>query len=405
MLWMPVTLRYREESNMARLTPEQGVTYVNNPENIDLKNYYNSPDPEVQATLLKADGTKMTEAEYGVAHWDNFVETDVPGRFQEPRAIEEGGVKANQFNIDRATVEPPPDPPATQASVDALQAALDAKNFSPSYSGGDSYSYTTADPVDYGRIQGFVGTPEVRDEEGNITTEATGIYAQQPNQGLMSGQQDLMTGQQTLGTGQGVLAEGQTTLGEGQTTLAAGQQGIMGGQQVLGEGQQAIGGAIGVASENQPQTLFGGQMALGQGQAGITTGVQGLGRDLTNLTGNLSDFENAQRQYQLTAEGQRAQGREIGMTTRDQLEDQLRTVGAQTNQMAEQQAMARQQGMMARQQAPQVQQANQASQAAQIAGQNLRSFAPQGGGMMGPTGPVAVDPRDQVGFGPTRSPV
>ena len=143
-------------------------------------------------------------------------------------------------------------------------------------------------------------------------------------------------------------------------------------------------------------------MALGQGQAGITSGVQGLGRDLTNLTGNLSDFESAQRQYQLAAEGQRAQGREIGMTTRDQLEDQLRTVGAQTNRMAEQQAQARQQGMMAPQQAPQVQ---QASQAAQIAGQNLRSFAPQGGGMMGPTGPVAVDPRDQVGFGPTRSPV
>ena len=259
---------------------------------------------------------------------------------------------------------------------------------------------TQGPDIDYDRIQGFVGTPEVRDEEGNIVTEATGIYAQ-PG-GLMSGQQDLMTGQQTLGTGQGVLAEGQTTLGEGQTALAAGQQGIMGGQQALGEGQQAIGGAIGVASENQPQTLFGGQMALGQGQAGITSGVRGLGRDLTTLTGDLSDFESAQRQYQLAAEGQRAQGREIGMTTRDQLENQLRTVGAQTNRMAEQQAQMRQQGMMAPQPAPQTQ---QASQAAQIAGQNLRSFAPQGGGMMGPTGPVAVDPRDQVGFGPTRSPV
>jgi len=298
---------------------------------------------------------------------------------------------------------PPSDPLATQASVDSLQQKFD--NFKPVNvtSGGGDYrtmNITQGPDIDYDRIQGFVGTPEVRDEEGNIVTEATGIYAQ-PG-GLMSGQQDLMTGQQTLGTGQGVLAEGQATLGEGQTTLAAGQQGIMGGQQVLGEGQQAIGGAIGVADQNQPQTLFGGQMALGQGQAGITTGVQGLGRDLTNLTGNLSDFESAQRQYQLAAEGQRAQGREIGMTTRDQLEDQLRTVGAQTNRMAEQQAQARQQGMMAPQQAPQTQ---QASQAAQIAGQNLRSFAPQGGGMMGPTGPVAVDPRDQVGFGPTRSPV
>ena len=293
-------------------------------------------------------------------------------------------------------------------TAEQLKQIKDNTPISVSSGGGDyrTMNITQGPDVDYNRIQGFVGTPEVRDAEGNITTEATGIYAQQQMPtGLMSGQQDLMTGQQTLGTGQTLLAEGQTTLGEGQTQLAAGQQGIMGGQQALGEGQQAIGGAIGVADQNQPQTLFGGQMALGQGQAGITTGVQGLGRDLTNLTGNLSDFENAQRQYQLTAEGQRAQGREIGMTTRDQLEDQLRTVGAQTNQMAEQQALARQQGMMARQQAPQAQQVNQASQAAQIAGQNLRSFAPQGGGMMGPTGPVAVDPRDQVGFGPTRSPV
>ena len=317
------------------------------------------------------------------------------------------GRQSEARNFDVTTPVPEAPEYLTKAEFDETYKPIDYSKI-PSGGSGDfrTMNITQGPDIDYGRIQGFVGTPEVRDAEGNITTEATGIYAQQQMPtGLMSGQQDLMTGQQTLGTGQTVLAEGQTTLGEGQTQLAAGQQGIMGGQQVLGEGQQAIGGAIGVADQNQPQTLFGGQMALGQGQAGITTGVQGLGRDLTNLTGNLSDFENAQRQYQLTAEGQRAQGREIGMTTRDQLEDQLRTVGAQTNQMAEQQAMARQQGMMARQQAPQVQQANQASQAAQIAGQNLRSFAPQGGGMMGPTGPVAVDPRDQVGFGPTRSPV
>ena len=366
------------------LTEEQKEYYVSN--NTDLENYLIS-----QNVQTRDESGNLTQAakDFGETHYNDY-----------------GANELSSNNPNRAGIEAPPpsdpDPVATQSFV---QSALDAKNFSPSVSGGDSYSYTTADPVDYSRIQGFVGTPEVRDAEGNITTAATGIYAQQPNQGLMSGQQDLMTGQQTLGTGQGVLAEGQATLGEGQTTLAAGQQGIMGGQQVLGEGQQAIGGAIGVADQNQPQTLFGGQMALGQGQAGITTGVQGLGRDLTNLTGNLSDFENAQRQYQLTAEGQRAQGREIGMTTRDQLEDQLRTVGAQTNQMAEQQAMARQQGMMAPQIAPQAQQVNQASQAAQIAGQNLRAFAPQQGGMMGPTGPVAVDPRDQVGFGPTRSPV
>lgn len=309
----------------------------------------------------------------------------------------------NEIRLGARAVSPSPETPEEPRTMSLT--AEDKAYIAARQGGGGSTTNVYGEPVDYSRIQGFVGVPEVRDAEGNITQEATGIYAQQPNQGLMSGQQDLMTGQQTLGTGQTVLAEGQTTLGEGQTQLAAGQQGIMGGQQALGEGQQAIGGAIGVADQNQPQTLFGGQMALGQGQAGITSGVQGLGRDLTNLTGNLSDFESAQRQYQLAAEGQRAQGREIGMTTRDQLEDQLRTVGAQTNRMAEQQALARQQGMMARQVAPQAPQVQQASQAAQIAGQNLRSFAPQGGGMMGPTGPVAVDPRDQVGFGPTRSPV
>ena len=389
---------------MAQLTIEQGQTYVNNPENKDLKDFYN--DPNNEQFLLKPDGTKLTEAEFGVRHWDNFVEHEVDGRFKEPRAIEEGGVKANPENIDPSIVEPPPPSDPEYLTKEQFEEGIANLPRPQVVGGGGDYrtmNITQGPDIDYDRIQGFVGTPEVRDEEGNIVTEATGIYAQ-PG-GLMSGQQDLMTGQQTLGTGQGVLAEGQTTLGEGQTALAAGQQGIMGGQQALGEGQQAIGGAIGVASENQPQTLFGGQMALGQGQAGITSGVRGLGRDLTTLTGDLSDFESAQRQYQLAAEGQRAQGREIGMTTRDQLEDQLRTVGAQTNRMAEQQALARQQGMMARQVAPQAPQVQQASQAAQIAGQNLRSFAPQGGGMMGPTGPVAVDPRDQVMFGPTRSPV
>jgi len=363
------------------LTPEQEIAYL-------------KQNPDVATAILRqqvgADGPK----------WQGSV-TD---HYKYAQA-------AGEARFASEADAPPPDPvEAIQPApftAEQLQQIKDNTPISVSGGGGDyrTMNITQGPDIDYDRIQGFVGTPEVRDEEGNIVTEATGIYAQQPSQGLMSGQQDLMTGQQTLGTGQGVLAEGQATLGEGQTALAAGQQGIMGGQQALGEGQQAIGGAIGVASENQPQTLFGGQMALGQGQAGITSGVQGLGRDLTTLTGDLSDFESAQRQYQLAAEGQRAQGREIGMTTRDQLEDQLRTVGAQTNRMAEQQAMARQQGMMARQVAPQAQQTQQASQAAQIAGQNLRSFAPQGGGMMGPTGPVAVDPRDQVGFGPTRSPV
>ena len=321
---------------------------------------------------------------------------------------------------DRDPIPAPPDPepPAefTQKQLDQIKSNITVGG------GGDfrTMNITQGPEVDYSRIQGFIGVPELRDEEGNITQEATGIYAQQPT-GLMAAQQAT---QQAIGqaavdpdTGEAVqpatLFEGQATLGAGQaqlgTQLGAGQAGLMAGQQALGAGQETLGQAIGVPDEQQPQTLFGGQMALGQAQQGIQTGVQGLGRDLGTLTGDLSAFEKASRAYQTRAEGQRAQGREIGMTTRDELEAQLRTVGQQTNRIAEQQAQQRQQGMMGpppqTQQPPVMPQSQQATQAAQIAGQNLRSFAPQGGGMMGPTGPVAVDPRDQVGFGPTRSPV
>lgn len=256
---------------------------------------------------------------------------------------------------------------------------------------------TTAPPIDYSRIQGFLGTPEIRDQQGNITQQGTGVYAQP--QGLMAARESIGT----AGKGQpDTLFKGQAALGSGQAVLGAGQEGLMAGQRVLGEG-------IGTPTEDQPQTLFGGQMALGTGQAGIQSGVSGLGRDLGSLSGSLSDFERAQRAYQSAAESQRAQGREIGMTTREQMEAQLRTVGSQTNRIAEEQARRRQQGLMGQpaqtQQPIQVPQAQLGAQAAQIAGQNLRNYVPQQGGMMGPSGPVAIDPRDQVRYGPTRSPV
>ena len=391
---------------------DDGQTYFNNPENVDLKNFYN--DPNNEEVLKNPDGTRMTEAEFGKSHYENFVdpETAIPGVTLESRAITEGGEKAN-------VVEEPPEY-LTKAQFDAGIANLPAPVVQGG--GGDfrTMNITQGPEIDYGRIQGFVGVPEIRDEEGNITQQATGIYAQQPT-GLMAAQEAT---QQAIGqaavdpdTGEVIqpatLFEGQSALGAGQaqleTQLGAGQAGLMAGQQVLGAGQETMGQAIGVPDEQQPQTLFGGQRALGQGQAGIQTGVTGLGRDLSSLTGNISDFERMQRAYQTRAEGQRAQGREIGMTTREQLEDQLRTVGSQTNRIAEQQAQQRQQSMMGprpqAQQAPMIPQAQQATQAAQIAGQNLRNFAPQQGGMMGPTGPTAIDPRDQVGFGPTRSPV
>tara|TARA_R100001443_G_scaffold89839_3_gene96368 strand:+ start:35 stop:1189 length:1155 start_codon:yes stop_codon:yes gene_type:complete len=378
-----------------QLNDNEALSYLQNPNNSDLITHFEGLSPEQKASS----GGNLID--FAKIHYD------LAGR-AENRQIE-APVETQTFSL---------------SAEDRSSLIDDIKSNIPASSVDRSVSISQTGPeIDYGRIQGFVGVPEIRDEEGNITQQATGIYAQQPQlpPGLMASQEAT---QQAIGqaavdpdTGEVIqpatLFEGQSALGAGQaqleTQLGAGQAGLMAGQQVLGAGQETMGQAIGVPDEQQPQTLFGGQRTLGQGQAGIQTGVTGLGKDLSSLTGNISDFEKMQRAYQTRAEGQRAQGREIGMTTRDQLEDQLRTVGSQTNRIAEQQAQQRRLGMMGpppqAQQPPVMPQAQQATQAAQIAGQNLRSFAPQGGGMMGPTGPVAVDPRDQVGFGPTRSPV
>ena len=105
---------------------------------------------------------------------------------------------------------------------------------------------TTAPPIDYSRIQGFLGTPEIRDQQGNITQQGTGVYAQP--QGLMAARESIGT----AGKGQpDTLFKGQAALGSGQAVLGAGQEGLMAGQRVLGEG-------IGTPTEDQPQTLFGG---------------------------------------------------------------------------------------------------------------------------------------------------
>ena len=378
-----------------QLSDNEALSYLQNPNNSDLITHFEGLSPEQKASS----GGNLID--FAKIHYD------LAGR-AENRQIE-APVETQTFNLsaeDRSSL------------IDDIKSNIPA----PVVQGGGSSTHITqvGPEIDYDRIQGFVGVPEIRDEEGNITQQATGIYAQQPT-GLMAAQEAT---QQAIGqaavdpdTGEVIqpatLFEGQSALGAGQeqlgTQLGAGQAGLMAGQQTLGEGQATLGQAIGVPTEQQPQTLFGGQRTLGQGQAGIQTGVTGLGRDIGTLTGNISDFERMQRAYQTRAEGQRAQGREIGMTTREQLEDQLRTVGSQTNRIAEQQAQQRQRSMMGprpqAQQAPMIPQAQQATQAAQIAGQNLRNFAPQQGGMMGPTGPTAIDPRDQVGFGPTRSPV
>ena len=391
---------------MAVLTDAQAKNYKDR--NPDLAIYLATPEGQEQ---IEAFGG---ESNFLGAHIDHAMAQNENRDFQINTPVPEAPIPPETYSLRDAEGN-------VVDTVEGLKEALGPRTIE--YTGGGSTTTNVyGEPIDYSRIQGFIGTPEVRDEEGNIVTEATGIYAQpQVPTGLMAAQEatqqaigqamvDPDTGEATqpatLFGGQAALGAGQAQLG---TQLGAGQAGLMAGQQALGAGQETLGQAIGVPDEQQPQTLFGGQMALGQAQQGIQTGVTGLGRDLGTLTGDLSAFEKASRAYQTRAEGQRAQGREIGMTTRDELEAQLRTVGQQTNRIAEQQARQRQLGMMGpppqTQQAPVMPQAQQATQAAQIAGQNLRSFAPARGGMMGPTGPVAVDPRDQVGFGPTRSPV
>jgi hypothetical protein len=200
-----------------------------------------------------------------------------------------------------------------------------------------------------------------------------------------------------------------------QVDLAGGQTGLMSGQQVLGEGQQTIGQAVGRGLdlmgqplEQQPQTLFAGQADLSQGQQQIGGGVDTLGRDVGSLSGNFSDFQKAVQAYQQKAQGEREEGLKTGVSGRDvigqqvgnvgeQLTGQVRDVGLQANRVAERQANMSNQNYARRQ-------SIQADQIANNMGRNFSSPSSQQS-LMGPTGPVAIDPRDLVRFGPTGSPV
>ena len=72
---------------------------------------------------------------------------------------------------------PPPDPvEAIQPApftAEQLQQIKDNTPISVSGGGGDyrTMNITQGPDIDYDRIQGFVGTPEVRDEEGNIVNK------------------------------------------------------------------------------------------------------------------------------------------------------------------------------------------------------------------------------------------
>jgi hypothetical protein len=249
-----------------------------------------------------------------------------------------------------------------------------------------------------------------------IQTGITGLGTGQ--QGLMTGQQNLQTGITDLGTGQQNLQTGITGLGTGQqglmtgqeniqtgiTGLETGQQGILGGQQALGAGQGAIQGVIGAPGEGQPQTLFSGQAGLMGGQQALGQQLTGGIQDITGAVGgvsqNIDALEQAAQQYQREAQRQRAQIQTAGVQGREQLSQQVSDVGQQVNTGVEQQRSLMG-GMAAPVAAMGATAGIQPGGATQAATQyaQTQKFAPPAQGqqtLMGPMGPMTVDPRDQV---------
>jgi hypothetical protein len=222
--------------------------------------------------------------------------------------------------------------------------------------------------------------------------------------GLGTGQQGLMTGQQNIQTGITGLETGQQGLMTGQQNLQTGQQGILGGQQALGAGQGAIQGAIGAPGEGQPQTLFSGQAGLMGGQQALGQQLTGGIQDITGAVGgvsqNIDALERAAEQYQREAQRQRAQIQTSGVQGREQLSQQVSGVGQQVNTGVEQQRSLMG-GMAAPVAAMGATAGIQPGGATQAATQyaQTQKFAPPAQGqqtIMGPMGPMTVDPRDQV---------
>jgi hypothetical protein len=221
---------------------------------------------------------------------------------------------------------------------------------------------------------------------------------------LGTGQQGIMTGITGLETGQQGLMTGQENIQTGITDLGIGQQGLMTGQQTLGAGQGAIQGAIGAPGEGQPTTLFAGQAGLMGGQQALGQQLTGGIQDITGAVGgvsqNIDALERAAQQYQREAQRQRSQIQTSGMTGREQIARQVADVGQQVNTGVEQQRslMGGMAAPVAAMGATAGVQPGGATQAATQYAQTQK-FAPPAQGqqtIMGPMGPMTVDPRDQV---------
>jgi hypothetical protein len=289
--------------------------------------------------------------------------------------------------------------PEQQAAYNALSNIYGSGSFAPGTT-TVVQSNQAQQPPDLSSIQ--TGITGLGTGQQGLTTGQQNI--QTGITGLETGQQGLMTGQENLQTGITGLETGQQGLMTGQENLQTGQQGILGGQQALGAGQGAIQGAIGAPAQGQPQTLFSGQAGLMGGQQALGQQLTGGIQDITGAVGgvsqNIDALERAAEQYQREAQRQRAQIQTAGVQGREQLSQQVSGVGQQVNTGVEQQRslMGGMAAPVAAMGATAGVQPGGATQAATQYAQTQK-FAPPAQGqqtIMGPMGPMTVDPRDQV---------
>jgi len=388
---------------MPQITLEQGQTYFDNVENIDLKNFYNNPDNI--GFLTKPDGTKLTEAEFGQRHHTNFVnpETVLPGVTPEVRSISAGGgdgvvvppagtgTMSGPVDLDPVTNligTPGAGQTGTQATLMGQTAGLATgqqgiRDVVDPLAGQVTTLQETVDPLasDLGTVKTDVGGIKT-----DVGTVKTGVGDVQSAIGTPAEGQTLFGGQQGIMSGIGTAGTGQTDLFKGQADLTAGQTGI----------QSAIGTAD--SEIEQPATLFEGQAGLAANQAGLMSGQRGITRDLTTEIGDVSSalgsqlgaFRTAAENYQRGATTQRGDIQGTQRANQANMLSQIQGVAQPINRQAEALANQRQQeaASFASSQAPLQQQiatltANNANQAA-----NNQPI--------GPLGPMAADPRDAL---------
>jgi hypothetical protein len=275
--------------------------------------------------------------------------------------------------------------PVTPAPVDTLVSTFEQPTI----------DYSQIPQVDYSRIGGLM-SPLTTGQAGLTTGQAGLTQGQagltQGQAGLTQGQADLTTGQAGLTTGQTNILSGQQDITGNQQALSQNQAGLLGSQQGIQTGVTGLQGSVGqAATEQAPATgLYAGQSGLMAGQQQVGADI---GRQVSGVGSDLTDFQKAMEAYQRGAESKRSEIQTAGVSGRKQLQRQVGDVGIQANRVAEQMAVSQQQATplgaatAAVGAAPRgvQQQAAQIAQSAPPASQ----AAP-----MGPLGPVVADPRD-----------